>query len=167
MLAFFHTKERIRFLMIVAVIATPILIVTAVVVSNMEASAAAAGEPNDYGGLHYRIEERQGATALPPALASLLPMPAGALMTDINLDTDGAGKVVRATVKAFNPGDFKTIAAFHRASLNPVTRETPTSLTGIREGYEIKLDQSKPGGGVFEKLTPVDYSVNPIKPPKP
>lgn len=165
MLAFFNTGKRMRFLLIVAVFAIPILIAAAVQVSNMTPSVAAEGQPNRHGGLHYRIEDRQGIRALPVPLASLLPMPSGARAIDVILDTDSAGKVVSANIKAFSPGDFKSIAAFHRASLNPVTRETTTSLWGNRDGYEIKINDEAPQrGGPFDTMTKVDYAVSPIKP---
>jgi hypothetical protein len=167
MLGFFHTKERIKFLLFVAAIATPILIISAVVVSNMESSAAAAGEPNSHGGLHYRIQEEKGAKALPPALASLLTMPAGAVMTDVNLDTDGAGKVVSAVITAFVPGDFASLSAFHRPAFNPVTNESPTSLWGNRDGYQIKIDEEKrTGSAPIENAIKLEYYINPIKPAK-
>ena len=167
MLAFFYTKERIKFLLFVAAIAIPILIIAAVVVSNMESSAAAAGEPNSQGGLHYRIQEEKGAKALPPALASLLTMPAGAVMTDVNLDTDGAGKVVSGYVIAFVPGDFASVSAFHRPALNPVTNESPTSLWGNRDGYQIKIDQEKhTGSAPLQNAIKLEYYINPVKPAK-
>lgn len=58
MIEFFRTKDRLRFLLLVGAIAVPILLVAAWVVSSMEESAAAQGEPNDKGGLHYRIQEK-------------------------------------------------------------------------------------------------------------
>ena len=167
MLAFFHTKERIKFLLFVAAIATPILIISAVVVSNMESSAAAVGEPNSHGGLHYRIQEEKGAKALPAPLASLMTMPPGVVMTDVSADTDGAGKIVSAVIIAFSPGDFASVAAFHRPALNPVTNESPTSLWGNRDGYLIKIDQEKrTGSAPVQNAIRLEYYINPVKPSK-
>jgi len=98
----------------------------------MENSAAAEGEPNDKGGLHYRIQENSGAKARPPALASLISVPPNTAMTDVSADTDSAGRLTSASIKAFSTDDFKTVAAFHRPALAPVTDDTASSIAGAR-----------------------------------
>lgn len=163
MIEFFHTKERLRFLLYVGVIAVPILLASAWVVSRMEDSAAAKGEPNDKGGLHYRIQEKGGAAALPPALAALISVPPNTAMTDVNADTDSAGRLTSASIKAFSTDDFKTVAAFHRPTLAPVTDDTANSLAGVRDGYDIKISQESKffDNDPYKDRTKIEYYVNP------
>ncbi len=162
MLELFHTKDRLRFLLFVGAIAVPILLVTAWVVSRMESNAAAEGEPNAQGGMHYRIQEKSGATALPPALAALVAIPPGSAMTDVNLDTDRAGHVASAALTSFNRDGFKAVAAFHKPSLQPVTRESDTELWGERDGYEIKIGQARAhSDDPYQDRTKIEYNVNP------
>lgn len=165
MLGFFNTKERLRFLLYVAMIAFPILLVSAWVVSEMETSAAAEGEPNDKGGLHYRIQEKGGAKALPPALASLISIPPNTAMTDVSADTDGAGRLTSAAIKAFSTDDFKTVAAFHKPTLSPVTGDSASSLEGVRDGYDIKLSQESKlyDNDPYKDRTKIEYHINPVK----
>lgn len=162
MLEFFHTKDRLRFLLMVGAIAVPLLLVAIWVVTAMETDSAAKGEPNAQGGLHYRIQEKKGATALPPALAALVPIPPGSAMTDVNVDTDKAGRVASATIKSFSSSDFKTVAAFHKAQLQPVTRESDGSLWGERDGYEIKIDQGRVyDDDPYKDRVKIEYNVTP------
>jgi hypothetical protein len=165
MIEFFHTKDRLRFLLFVGAIAVPILLVSAWFVSRMEDSAAAKGEPNEQGGLHYRIQEKSGAKALPPALAALIAVPPNTAMTDVSADTDSAGRLTSASIKAFSTDDFKTVAAFHRPSLAPVTDDTPSSLRGMRDGYEIKISQESKffDNDPYKDRTKIEYNVNPAK----
>lgn len=165
MLEFFHTKDRLRFLLFVGAIAVPILLVSAWFVSSMEDSAAAKGEPNETGGLHYRIQEKSGAKALPPALASLISVPPNTAMTDVNADTDSTGRLTSASIKAFSTDDFKTVAAFHRAALAPVTDDTARSLGGMRDGYDIKISQESKifDDDPYKDRTKIEYYVSPTK----
>ena len=165
MIEFFHTKDRLRFLLFVGAIAVPILAVSAWVVSRMETSAAAEGEPNDKGGLHYRIQEKSGAKALPPALAGLIPVPPNTAMTDVSADTDGAGRLTSASIKAFSTDDFKTVAGFHRPTLAPVTDDTATTLAGVRDGYDIKILQESKffDNDPYKDRTKIEYYINPTK----
>lgn len=162
MIEFFRTKDRLRFLLMVGVIAVPILLVAAWVVSSMEESAAARGEPNDKGGLHYRIQEKGGAKALPAALAALISVPPNTLMTDVNADTDGAGRLTSASIKAFSTDDFKTVAAFHKPALSPLTRDTADSLEGKRDGYDIRISRETRffDNDPYKDRTKVEYHVN-------
>ncbi len=165
MIEFFHTKDRLRFLLYVGAIAVPILLASAWVVSRMEDSAAAQGEPNDKGGLHYRIQEKSGAEALPSALAALISVPPHTAMTDVSADTDGAGRLISASIKAFSTDDFKTVAAFHRPTLAPVTDDTANSLSGVRDGYDIKISQESKffDNDPYKDRTKIEYYVNPIR----
>jgi len=165
MLGFFHTKERLRFLLYVAMIAFPILLVSAWVVSEMETSAAAEGEPNDKGGLHYRIQEKSGAKALPPALASLISIPPNTAMTDVSADTDGTGRLTSAAIKAFSTDAFTTVAAFHRPTLSPVTDDAASSLEGVRDGYDIKISRESKffDSDPYKDRTKIEYYINPTK----
>ncbi|WP_422085032.1 hypothetical protein [Variovorax sp.] len=90
MIEFFHTRDRLRFLLYVGAIAAPLLLISAWVVSSMEDAAAARGEPNAQGGLSYRIQEKSGAKTLPPPLAALLSVPPNTAMTDVNVTADSA-----------------------------------------------------------------------------
>ena len=166
MIEFFHTKDRLRFLLLVGAIAVPILLVAAWVVSAMEDSSAAKGEPNDRGGLHYRIQEKSGAKALPPALAALVSVPPNTAMTDVNVDTDASGRVTSASIKAFSTDDFKTVAAFHRPTFSPVTADSASELWGVRDGYEIKISQETKrfDNDPYKDRTKVEYYINPVKP---
>lgn len=121
MIEFFHTKDRLRFLLYVGAIAAPLLLISAWVVSSMEESAAAKGEPNAQGGLSYRIQEKSGATTLPPPLAALLSVPPNTAMTDVDVTADSTGRLSSAAIKAFSTDGFKTVAAFHRPTLSVVT----------------------------------------------
>lgn len=162
MIEFFRTKDRLRFLLLVGAIAVPILLVAAWVVSSMEESAAAQGEPNDKGGLHYRIQEKSGAKALPAALAALISVPPNTLMTDVNADTDGAGRLTSASIKAFSTDDFKTVAAFHKAAFAPVTSDTADSLEGKRDGYDIRISRETKffDNDPYKDRTKIEYYVN-------
>lgn len=162
MIEFFHTKDRLRFLGLVGAIAVPILLVAAWVVSSMEDSAAAGGEPNDKGGLHYRIQEKGGAKALPDALAALISVPPNTLMTDVSADTDGAGRLTSASIKAFSTDDFKTVAAFHKPALSLLTSDTANSLAGQRDGYDIRISQETKffDNDPYKNRTKVEYYVN-------
>ncbi|MGJ7558696.1 hypothetical protein ACSFBX_34360 [Variovorax sp. RB2P76] len=165
MIEFFHTKDRLRFLLLVGVIALPILLVSAWVVSRMEGSAAAKGEPNEKGGLHYRIQEKSGAKALPPALAALISVPPNTSMTDVSADTDSAGRLTSASIKAFSTDDFKTVAAFHRPALAPVTDDTADRIWGMRDGYDIKISQESKifENDPYKDRTKIEYYVSPTK----
>jgi len=165
MIEFFHTKDRLRFLLFVGAIAAPILLIAAWVVSSMEASSAAKGEPNDKGGLHYRIQEKSGAKELPPALAALLSVPPNTAMTDVSADTDGAGRVTSAAIKAFSTDDFKTVAAFHKPTLAPVTTDGAASLEGVRDGYEIRISHETRffDNDPYKDRTKIEYTINPAK----
>ncbi|WP_183026722.1 hypothetical protein [Variovorax sp. UMC13] len=165
MIEFFHTKDRLRFLLYVGAIALPILLLSAWVVSSMEDSAAAKGEPNDKGGLHYRIQEKSGAKALPPALAALVSLPPNTAMTDVSADTDSAGRLTSASIKAFSTDDFKTVAAFHRPALAPVTHDAQSSLEGVRDGYDIKISQESKffDNDPYKDRTKIEYYVTPSK----
>lgn len=165
MIEFFHTKDRLRFLLFVGAIALPILLVAAWFVSRMEDSAAAKGEPNEKGGLHYRIEEKNGAKALPPALAALISVPPNTAMTDVNADTDSAGRLISASIKAFSTDDFKTVAAFHRPTLAPVTDDTANSLWGVRDGYDIKISHESKlfDNDPYKDRTKIEYYITPTK----
>lgn len=165
MIEFFHTKDRLRFLLFVGAIAVPILLVSAWFVSRMEDSAAAQGEPNEKGGLHYRIQEKSGAKALPPALAALISVPPNTAMTDVSADTDSAGRLTSASIKAFSTDDFKTVAAFHRPSLAPVTDDTASKLWGMRDGYDIKISQESKffDNDPYKDRTKIEYYVTPKK----
>lgn len=165
MIEFFHTKDRLRFLLLVGVIALPILLVSAWVVSRMEGSAAAKGEPNEKGGLHYRIQEKSGAKALPPALAALISVPPNTAMTDVSADTDSAGRLTSASIKAFSTDDFKTVAAFHRPALAPVTDDTADRIWGMRDGYDIKISQESKifENDPYKDRTKIEYYVSPTK----
>ncbi|MFM9925349.1 hypothetical protein VLK31_20330 [Variovorax sp. H27-G14] len=167
MIEFFRTKERIRFLLYVGAIAVPLILVSAWLVSRMEDSAAAGGEPDGQGGLHYRIKEKSGAKALPAPLATLLSVPPNTAMTDVNVSADSNSRVTSASVKAFSTDDFKTVAAFHRPALSPVTYETPTQLWGVRDGYEIKISQEKKifEDDPYKDRTKLEYYVTPAKKP--
>jgi hypothetical protein len=162
MIEFFRTKDRLRFLLLVGAIAVPILLVAAWVVSSMEESAAAQGEPNDKGGLHYRIQEKSGAKALPAALAALISVPPNTLMTDVNADTDGAGRLTSASIKAFSTDDFKTVSAFHKSAIAPVTSETADSLEGKRDGYDIRISRETKffDNDPYKDRTKIEYYVN-------
>jgi len=165
MIEFFHTKDRLRFLLYVGAIAVPILLVSAWVVSSMEDSAAAKGEPNDKGGLHYRIQEKSGAKALPPALAALVSLPPNTAMTDVSADTDSTGRLTSASIKAFSTDDFKTVAAFHRPALAPVTHDAQSRLEGVRDGYEIKISQESKffDNDPYKDRTKIEYYVTPSR----
>ncbi len=141
MIEFLHTRNRLRFLLFVGAIAVPVLLVATWAVGRMEVASAARGEPNDRGGLHYRIQEHGDARPLPPALAALISVPPHTAMADVNFDTDAAGRVLSASIKAFSRDKFETIAAFHRPLFSSVIRETPTALWGVRDGYEIKISR--------------------------
>ena len=160
MLAFFNTKERLRFLLFVAAIAVPILIAAIWIVSSMETSSAAAGEPNDIGGLHYRIEENGGATVLPPALAALVSVPANTAMTDVSADTDSTGRLTSAAITAFS-----TVAAFHRPTLTAVTTDDADALEGVRDGYEIRISRetSVYDDDPYKDRTKIEYYIDPEK----
>ncbi|MBB1602317.1 hypothetical protein A9977_19950 [Variovorax sp. UMC13] len=151
--------------MYVGAIALPILLLSAWVVSSMEDSAAAKGEPNDKGGLHYRIQEKSGAKALPPALAALVSLPPNTAMTDVSADTDSAGRLTSASIKAFSTDDFKTVAAFHRPALAPVTHDAQSSLEGVRDGYDIKISQESKffDNDPYKDRTKIEYYVTPSK----
>lgn len=165
MIEFFHTRDRLRFLLLVGAIAAPILLVSAWFVSRMEDSAAAKGEPNEKGGLHYRIQERSGAKALPPALAALISVPPNTAMTDVNAETDSAGRLTSASIKAFSTDDFKTVAQFHRPALAPVTDDSAGRIWGIRDGYEIKISQESKffDNDPYKDRTKIEYYVTPTK----
>ena len=165
MIEFFHTKDRLRFLLFVGAIAAPILLIAAWVVSSMEASSAAKGEPNDKGGLHYRIQEKSGAKELPPALAALLSVPPNTAMTDVSADTDGAGRVTSAAIKAFSTDDFKTVATFHKPTLAPVATDSAASLEGVRDGYEIRISHETRffDNDPYKDRTKIEYTINPAK----
>ncbi|QNK69433.1 hypothetical protein [Variovorax sp. PAMC26660] len=167
MIEFFHTKDRLRFLLYVGAIAAPLLLISAWVVSSMEDSAAAKGEPNDKGGLHYRIQEKSGAKTLPPPLAALLSVPPNTAMTDVNVSTDSAGRVTSAAIKAFSTDDFKAVAAFHKPTLSPITTDGATSLEGVRDGYEIRLSQETKffDNDPYKDRTKIEYTINPVKKP--
>lgn len=164
MIEFFHTKDRLRFLLLVGAIAVPILLVAAWVVSSMEDSAAARGEPNDKGGLHYRIQEKSGAKALPPALAALVSVPPNTLMTDVSADTDGAGRLTSASIKDFSTDDFKAVAAFHRPTLSPTTTDTADRLEGKRDGHDIKISRETRffDNDPYKDRTKIEYYVSRI-----
>lgn len=165
MIEFFHTKDRLRFLLLVGAIALPILLIAAWVVSSMEDSAAAKGEPNDKGGLHYRIQDKSGAKALPPALASLLSVPPNTLMTDVSADTDSTGRLTDAMVKAFSTDDFKAVADFHKPTLAPVTSDSAGRVEGMRDGYEIKISQESKffDNDPYKDRTKIEYYIAPAK----
>lgn len=165
MLAFFNTKERLRFLLFVAAIAVPILIAAIWIVSSMETSSAAAGEPNDIGGLHYRIEENGGASVLPPALAALVSVPANTAMTDVSADTDSTGRLTSAAITAFSTDDFSTVAAFHRPTLTAVTTDDADALEGVRDGYEIRISRetSVYDDDPYKDRTKIEYYIDPEK----
>lgn len=167
MIEFFHTKDRLRFLLYVSAIAAPLLIASAWIVSSMEDSAAAKGEPNAQGGLSYRIQEKSGAKTLPPPLASLLSVPPNTLMTDVNVSADSAGRVISATVKAFSTDGFPAVAAFHKPTLSPVTTDSATSLEGVRDGYEIRISQETRffDNDPYKDRTKIEYYINPVKKP--
>lgn len=167
MIEFFRTKERIRFLLYVGAIALPLLLISAWVVSSMEDASAANGEPDGQGGLHYRIKEKSGAKALPAPLATLLSVPPNTAMTDVNVSADGNARVTSAMVKAFSTDDFKTLAAFHKPTLSPVTYETPTQLWGVRDGYEIKISQQQRifDDDPYKDRTKVEYYISPAQKP--
>lgn len=167
MIEFFHARERLRFLLFVGAIAVPILLVAAWVVSSMEDSSAARGEPNAKGGLHYRIQEKSGAKTLPPALAVLLSVPPNTAMTDLNVDTDAAGRVTSAAIKAFSTDDFKTVATFHRPTLAPVTTDSAKALWGMRDGYEIKISQETKffDNDPYQDRTKIEYDITPAQKP--
>lgn len=165
MLTFFHTKERLRFLFFVAVIATPILIAAIWIVSSLENSSAAAGEPNDMGGLHYRIQENGGAKVLPPALAALVSVPENTAMTDISADTDSTGRLTSAVIKAFSADDFSAVSAFHRPTFTTVTTDNADVLEGVRDGYEIRIshETSVYDNDPYKDRTKIEYYINPDK----
>lgn len=165
MIEFFHTKDRLRFLLLVGAIALPILLVSAWFVSRMESSAAANGEPNERGGLHYRIQEKSGAKALPPALARLISVPPNTAMTDVSADTDSAGRLTSASIKAFSSDNFKTVAEFHRPTLAPVTDDSTSRIWGMRDGYEIKISQELKyfDSDPYKDRTKIEYYVTPTK----
>ena len=165
MLAFFNTKERLRFLLFVAAIAVPILVVAIWIVSSMETSSAAAGEPNDIDGLHYRIQENDGAKVLPPALAALVSVPASTAMTDVNADTDASGRLTSAVIKAFSADDFRTVAAFHRPTFTTVNTDDADALEGVRDGYEIRISHelSVYENDPYKDRTKIEYYINPEK----
>lgn len=164
MLGFFNSKARLRFLLFVAAIATPILILTAWVVSSYEDNAAAQGEPNSQGGLHYRIQEKKGAAAFPEPLAKLMAIAPNTAFTDVNVDTDGAGRVTSGALTAFSQDNFNTMAAFYRPAFSSVTHTTPTALWGIRDGYEIKISEEKPrANDLYQDRVKVEFYVNVAK----
>ena len=167
MIEFFHTKDRLRFLLYVSAIAAPLLIASAWIVSSMEESAAAKGEPNAQGGLSYRIQEKSGAKTLPPPLAALLSVPPNTLMTDVNVSADSAGRVSSATVKAFSTDGFPAVAAFHKPTLSPVTTDSATSLEAVRDGYEIRISQETRffDNDPYKDRTKIEYYINPVKKP--
>jgi hypothetical protein len=164
-LPFFNTPARRRFLLLVLAIAAPILLATAWVTSRMESSAAAQGEPNDYGGQHYRIEDSNGAKALPAPLAALLSPPPGMALTDVNLDTNGAGRIESSTATGFTTAPFAEVAAFHKPGLAPVTREADGELWGRRDGYDVKISRGTAfDGDPYTDRTKIEYTVTPAKP---
>lgn len=165
MIEFFHTKDRLRFLLFVGAIAAPILLVSAWLVGWMEDSVAAKGEPNEKGGLHYRIQEKSGVKALPPALATLISVPPNTAMTDVSADTDSAGRLTSASIKAFSTDDFKTVAAFHRPALAPVTDDTASRIAGVRDGYDIRISQESKffDNDPYKDRTKIEYGVTPTK----
>lgn len=167
MIEFFHTKDRLRFLLYVGAIAAPLLLISAWVVSSMEESAAAKGEPNAQGGLSYRIQEKSGAGTLPPPLASLLSVPPNTAMTDVDVTADSTGRLSSAAVKAFSTDGFKTVAAFHRPTLSPVTTDSATSLEGVRDGYQIRISQETRffDNDPYKDRTKIEYYINPVKKP--
>jgi hypothetical protein len=167
MIEFFHTKDRLRFLLYVGAIAAPILLISAWVVSSMEDAAAARGEPDAQGGLNYRIQEKSGAKTLPPPLAALLSVPPNTAMTDVNVTADSTGRLSSAAVKAFSTDGFKTVAAFHRPTLSPVTTDSATSLEGVRDGYEIRISQETRffDNDPYKDRTKIEYYINPVKKP--
>lgn len=167
MIEFFHTRERLRFLLYVGAIAVPLLLAAAWFVSRMEDSSAAAGEPNAQGGRSYRIQEKSGAKALPPPLAALLSVPPKTAMTDVSVSIDSAGRVTGAAIKAFSTDNFKTVAAFHKPTLSPVTREDASALWGVRDGYEIKISQETKffDNDPYKDRTKIEYYINPVKKP--
>jgi len=167
MIEFFHTKDRLRFLLYVGAIAAPLLLISAWVVSSMEESAAAKGEPNAQGGLSYRIQEKSGAKTLPPPLASLLSVPPNTAMTDVDVTADSTGRLSSAAVKAFSTDGFKTVAAFHRPTLSPVTTDSATSLEGVRDGYQIRISQETRffDNDPYKDRTKIEYYINPAKKP--
>jgi hypothetical protein len=163
MLSFFNTKERLRFLLFVMAIAVPILLVAIWVVTMMETSSAAKGEPNDKGGLHYRVQDDSGTRDVPPPLAALMPLPPTLEVTDASVDTDGNGKVVSATVKGYTHDNFIAIAAFHKPQLSPVTTDSATELWGNRNGYEVKIMRDNSPYGDAHGGIKVEYYINPAK----
>jgi hypothetical protein len=163
MLSFFNTKERLRFLFFVMAIAIPILIVASWVVSTMESSSAAKGEPNGKGGLHYRVQDDDGTHDVPPPLAALMALPPTLQVTDAAVDTDGNGKVVSAVVKGYTHDNFTAIAAFHKPQLAPVTTDSATELWGNRNGYEVKIMQDNSPHGDAHGGIKVEYYINPAK----
>ena len=167
MIEFFHTKDRLRFLLYVSAIAAPLLIASAWIVSSMEESAAAKGEPNAQGGLSYRIQEKSGAKTLPPPLAALLSVPPNTLMTDVNVSADSAGRVSSATVKAFSTDGLPAVDAFHKPTLSHVTTDSATSLEGVRDGYEIRISQETRffDNDPYKDRTKIEYYINPVKKP--
>lgn len=57
----------------------------------------------------------------------------------------GVGRVAAARIIGFTADDFPKLIAFHKPQIGEVVRETPTSLWGKRDGYEIKVDQDRRG----------------------
>lgn len=165
MLTFFHTKERLRFLFFVTAISVPIIIAAIWIVSSMENASAAAGEPNDIGGLHYRVQENEGTKVLPPALAALVSVPANTAMTDVSADTDAAGRLTSAVIKAFSADDFSTVAAFHRPTFTTVDTDDANALEGVRDGYEIRISRETSiyENDPFQDRTKIEYYINPQK----
>lgn len=152
-------------MLFVGAIAVPILLIAAWVVSSMEDSVAAKGEPNDKGGLHYRIQEKSGAKALPPALASLLSVPPNTLMTDVSADTDHNGRLTSASVKAFSTDSFKAVADFHKPTLAAVTSDSAGRIEGLRDGYEIKVSQELKffENDPYSDRTKIEYYISPAR----
>jgi hypothetical protein len=168
MLEFFHTKARLQFLLRCCLIGAPILIAVSFVVSMLEDSSAAQGEPNDKGGLHYRIRDSNGTRALPPPLAAVVGIPAKLAMTDVDVDTDRDGHLAGAAIQAYSSDDFGKVAAFYKPGLNPVTRETATQLWGVRDGYEVKIDQGRRRDeDPYKDRIKVEYYVSPAEAAKP
>ncbi|MCE4224223.1 hypothetical protein HCU64_10715 [Methylobacterium sp. C25] len=143
MLGFFNTRERLRFLLLVGVIAAPILVGTALVVSWMEADGAASGEPNGKGGLHYRIQNSSGAKTLPPPLAPVFTPYPGAALVDVSLDTDAAGAAVSAAIIGTTKDAFSQVATFYAGQLGPSVSVSQSSVIGTKNGYTVVVSNDR------------------------
>lgn len=80
-------------------------------------------------------------------------------------DIDSAGRLTSASIQAFSTDDFKTVAAFHRPALAPVTDDTASSIAGVRDGYDIKISQELKffDNEPYKDRTKIEYYINPTK----